>query len=324
MDFPNGTKRNIIDTVGSGGNCIEWDGLDGDGLPVNSGDTVNITLNYATGITHLPLVDVENHLNGFTVEVIRPTHKPNGDTIPDPLLFWDDSAMNDPENNLDGTVELDGAGAQSHQWQNRGSSNTNPEVINTWWYAALEEQTYIVVCPILLPVDIQSFTGEIYGKGINLNWATGIEENIAGYYIERSIDGQTFSPIGYEMALNYSGSQYNHFDADVPAVPTIYYRLRIIDNNGEKEYSKIIAIRTHGLMDTRFSWSTNQHQFILQSSQVGSYQYQVHTLTGQQVAQGQASTNQPVSLGQITTGLYLVSVWQTGATAADSYKVIVH
>jgi len=322
MNFPNGTQRNIIDTVGPGGNCIEWDGLDGNGNPVNSGDTVNISLNYATGITHLPLMDVEDHLNGFTVEVIRPTHKPNGDTIPDPLLFWDDSEMTDPENNLDGVTNLTGAGAQSHQWQKRGTSNSNPEVINTWWYAALEEQTYIVVCPVLLPVDIQLFTGEVQGQGVQLHWETGIEENIDYYSIERSLEGQHFSSIGSVRAKNFNGSQYSYFDDQAPPAPTLYYRLKIFDFNGEHEYSTIIAIRTSGMADVRFGWSLDQQSFTLASGQVADYHYQVYQLTGQLVAEGTNTTNRPTPLDLPASGLYLVTVQLDNSLERVSYKVI--
>ncbi len=138
----------FIGLLNAGPNCVPWDGRDGNGTPVVNGTIVNAQLDYFTGLTHLPLVDVEHHNNGYRVFLVRPTTKPNNDPIPDPKVFWDDILLNDPANSLDDVQNLTGCQPTPtlgcHRWQNRGTNNANPEVINTWWYTNTEQHTFVL------------------------------------------------------------------------------------------------------------------------------------------------------------------------------------
>ncbi len=138
----------FIGPLNAGPNCIPWDGRDGNGTPVPNGTLVNAQLDYFTGLTHLPLVDVEHHNNGFRVFLVRPTMRPNNTPIPDPRVYWDDALLTDPGNSLDGVQNLIGCQPTPtfgcHRWQNRGVNNANPEVINTWWYTNTEQHTFLL------------------------------------------------------------------------------------------------------------------------------------------------------------------------------------
>lgn len=150
LTFPNTSyvPRTFIENLNAGPNCIPWDGTDGNGIPVANGTTVNAQLDFFTGLTHLPLVDVEHHNNGFRVFLVRPTTRPNGTPLPDPRVYWDDILLNDPVNSLDGVQNLTGCqptpALGCHRWQNRGTNNANPEVINTWWYTNTEQHTFVL------------------------------------------------------------------------------------------------------------------------------------------------------------------------------------
>ncbi|MCS7318053.1 MAG: hypothetical protein NZZ41_07110 [Candidatus Dojkabacteria bacterium] len=142
------TPRNFIANLNAGSNCISWDGKDGNGNLVANGTVVNAILDFQTGLTHLPLVDVEHHNNGFKVILVRPTHKPNSTPLPAPKIYWDDVLLTDPWNSLDGVSNLTGCTPTPtlgcHRWQNRGINNANPEVINTWWYTNSEQHTFVL------------------------------------------------------------------------------------------------------------------------------------------------------------------------------------
>lgn len=321
MGFSNGSQRNMIDSVGSGGNCFEWDGLDGYGNQVAPGDTVAITLQYATGITHLPLMDVEFHTNGFTVDIVRPTTKPNGDIILAPALFWDDSQLTDPENSLDGVSNLEGAGDGSHRWQNRGANNSNPEVINTWWYTAVEENTYVVTCPALLPITLENFQGEVVGKDLVLQWSTLLEDMLDKYTIERSLDGKAFRSIG-ELSANNMPSKYSFTDNHVP--PTdgiIYYRLKIHNFSGDIEYSDIIGIKVRGLVDTRLSYDVSFKQFTLHAGQLMDYRYRFMDITGHVLQEGMSSTNLSEHMPVHSAGMYFLAVQIDETMPWNIYKI---
>lgn len=139
--------------VSDGTTCIPWDGNDGFGMTVPPGTDVPIRISFFTGLTHLPIHDVETHSNGFSVALVRPLDNICGGTFETPRLYWDDSNIN-TGNALDGLVNL--AGCQPvlppppptvgcHRFNNRGA-NSNPETINTWWF--VNEQEAVLQVPI--------------------------------------------------------------------------------------------------------------------------------------------------------------------------------
>jgi len=136
--YQKNTSDLLINTpVKVGYNCIPWNTRDGLGNIVPENKTFNITVNYFNGLTHLPLYDVENHLNGYIVELYAP--QKGGTAVP--KLYWDDSRII-AGSNPDGTVNLTGCSGGCHQWRNRGFNEcvpTCPESINTWWYANVIE-----------------------------------------------------------------------------------------------------------------------------------------------------------------------------------------
>ncbi len=127
----NTTDRVISADVFAGKNCIPWDSKDGKGNIVTQIIGIPIEVNYLNGVTHLPLYDVEAHVNGYIVALIRPAG-------PQPSLYWDDSALT-AGTVLDTKVNLTGCAAATgcHKWKGRGDNNCSkecPETINTWWY----------------------------------------------------------------------------------------------------------------------------------------------------------------------------------------------
>ncbi|MFC2102269.1 PKD-like domain-containing protein, partial [Bacteroidota bacterium] len=119
LDFdPPYTTRTLGTAVNAGINPIEWDGLDGNGVPVPNNININLTISYINGLTNLPLYDVESNNNGFTIGLVSPA----GTT---PLVYWDDSNISGGTQNFTGCLSPPGC----HPWPD-GDHHT----INTWWY----------------------------------------------------------------------------------------------------------------------------------------------------------------------------------------------
>lgn len=138
--------------------CIPWDGLDGLGVQVPTGN-ISIIVNFQAGRTNLPIYDIENHSNGFVVRLVRPLTNACGNPVTPPRLYWDDT---DGTNNMptgmatDGYINLAGctpspvppaypapipsATTGCHRFTGRGA-NGNSETINTWWYVAEDKLT---------------------------------------------------------------------------------------------------------------------------------------------------------------------------------------
>lgn len=96
-----------------------------------------------------------------------------------------------------------------------------------------------------LPVVITGFKGLFAGKHINLNWATATEQNNKGFYIQRSLNGQSFQNIGFVGSLAFGGNsskalEYNFMDMQ-PQIEN-YYRLVQQDLDGKQCISQVIKV----------------------------------------------------------------------------------
>ncbi len=95
-----------------------------------------------------------------------------------------------------------------------------------------------------LPVDFISFQAKPTNFGIELIWETAQEENNQVFSVERSFDGQKFHHLtdidGAGTTRAYR--KYSYLDRKIIASPTIYYRLKQIDFDGETTYSKTVVI----------------------------------------------------------------------------------
>lgn len=323
LGFANGSEIIMVENVVSGYNCMAWNGLDGNEDPVQAHDTIWVTLKYTNGITHLPLMDVENHDNGFTVELVRPTTKPNGTPVPDPLIFWNDVLLSDPGNSLDEITNLDGTGPESHRWKDRGTDNSNPEVINTWWYSSVEEQSFTVIYPKLLNIELASFTGEYRNYGTHLQWQSSVEEQADYFTVERSNDGLHFVDIGHVSAYQRP-STYDYTDHENHDGREIYYRLRMVDENGTAEHSKVITIVPGRDANIELRWDASRHQFMARSLQYFAFRYSVTDLTGRTMHQGTATTNQLILLSELQAGAYVIRLNVKGEARLEQFKVFLH
>ena len=98
----------------------------------------------------------------------------------------------------------------------------------------------------VLPLDLISFTGREQGCAAALSWTTANEVNTKNFSIEQSLDGSNYTAIGSVDAQgNGSGKTYS-FTATQPN-GTAYYRLKMIDIDGQFKYSAIQPVRTNCL-----------------------------------------------------------------------------
>lgn len=99
-----------------------------------------------------------------------------------------------------------------------------------------------------LPIELISFRLRKPRSGsIRLEWRTGSERDAHRFVVERSADGRQFESIGTVRANNVP-SEYA-FDDDRPLSGDNFYRLKMVDWNGQRTYSPVARER----METR-SW----------------------------------------------------------------------
>lgn len=97
---------------------------------------------------------------------------------------------------------------------------------------------------VALPVSWLSFKAKMINNGVELNWATAMEQNNDYFVVERSLNGVTFKSIGQVKGSGNTKEerQYTFFDAN-PLQGLNYYRIKQVDFNGESAYSRIAIVR---------------------------------------------------------------------------------
>lgn len=104
--------------------------------------------------------------------------------------------------------------------------------------------------PIVLSVELSSFSAHVSGNSNILNWSTASETNNEWFNIESSGNGQSFSQIGKlaGAGTNTSVNNYQFIDED-PLFGINYYRLELVDNTGSTSYSNIISVSNNLAID---------------------------------------------------------------------------
>ena len=100
-----------------------------------------------------------------------------------------------------------------------------------------------------LPVELVSFSAQIDGDVVHLNWKTATEVNNYGFEVQRALsdketDVQNWSEIGFVEGNGNSNSpkEYSFTDEDLSGAKIVYYRLKQIDNDGSYDYSNVVEV----------------------------------------------------------------------------------
>jgi hypothetical protein len=107
---------------------------------------------------------------------------------------------------------------------------------------------------LVIPIELLDFAAEQNGMRVDLNWSTASETNSSMFEVEKTeitngLRG-TFSKIGEVSAAGNSAvtSYYNTSDRTIESGATYAYRLKMIDMDGEFEYSgeRVLTIDADG------------------------------------------------------------------------------
>jgi hypothetical protein len=95
---------------------------------------------------------------------------------------------------------------------------------------------------LVLPVTISNFYGVVENCSVKLYWVTASETNFSHFEIQESSDGLLFKKIGMINSNQVSsGSSYQFNDNRFKEIT--FYRLMMVDINGNYSFSSVITIR---------------------------------------------------------------------------------
>ena len=100
-----------------------------------------------------------------------------------------------------------------------------------------------------LPVQITEITAQLLNnKTAVVKWISATEINLSNYDIQRSNDGTNFSTVGTVAAKGSGAYSFNDDLGNAGVLPaTIYYRLKAVDKDASKMYSKVVAVSINTL-----------------------------------------------------------------------------
>ncbi|MEP7164959.1 MAG: hypothetical protein ABI741_09695 [Ferruginibacter sp.] len=126
-----------------------------------------------------------------------------------------------------------------------------------------------------VPVTLVDFTAaEKTGKTL-LQWATVTEINSSHFEVERSIDSRNFENIGNVNANGNSNTHIAYVLTDnYPQLGVNYYRLKMVDKDGQFEYSKIVSVN--------FRNNTNTGSFEIKSAMLNNKTLQLNVSSSKQ------------------------------------------
>lgn len=180
---------------GTGFNIIHWDGNDNYGKPVANGKVISFTVTNLSGLTHLPIYDIENNENGYIVTQIRPA----GGVM---KIFWDDlSISGGTANSVNGCNSPSGC----HKWNNNfGDRRT----INSWWFVSGTETVIDTFSTQRTPGLLTVHNFGVHCAGVDsLEFSVTAEANSTGYHWSWSwpnVTSSTTDNTGLNIKLNFT------------------------------------------------------------------------------------------------------------------------
>jgi uncharacterized delta-60 repeat protein len=107
----------------------------------------------------------------------------------------------------------------------------------------------------ILPLTLQSFTGNIQNNNALINWITSHEVNTKAFVIERSNNSLNFTDVGTVTATGNTTNAYQFTDFAIASFggETLYYRLKMLDKDGSFSYSPIVAVKINNRVNISLS-----------------------------------------------------------------------
>jgi hypothetical protein len=106
---------------------------------------------------------------------------------------------------------------------------------------------------LVLPVKLIDLKAEAQDEVNTISWKTTSEENANRFEVYKSLDGVNFTLAGEVAAAGFSQSvqSYSFSDASMTENVSVFYRLKLIDNDNSSSWTKILSIAATNAQTTK-------------------------------------------------------------------------
>lgn len=165
-----------------------------------------------------------------------------------------------------------------------------------------------------LPVSLKSFDAVKRSGKVSLTWETALENNNAGFEIQRRIGNGNYEKIGFvdSKAPNGTGGAYSYnFDDNTNLSNGVtYYRLRQVDLDGKSIYSEIRAIRagSSGLVVSVYPNPSRGTANVVIPESAGKMDVSLDDFTGKAIQKWNGVTVKNIQLTNLKPGIYMLRI----------------
>ena len=178
-----------------------------------------------------------------------------------------------------------------------------------------------------LPLHLLNFTGKVVGNESHLQWQTANEINTLEFIIQHSVDGISFTNIGNTPAAGNSSSVLNYSFVDMhPVTGNNYYRLQMIDKDGQVAYSNIVLVKFVNLAPGISIYPNPASGYVVIEHPLSTVtaQIKVIDMLGRIVLKsevGGGSTKTKIDISRLSGGSYHV-IWSDGSINAGKTLLV--
>lgn len=163
----------------------------------------------------------------------------------------------------------------------------------------------------IVPLQLQSFTGNILNNNVNLNWKVTAAINFSHFEIEKSSNGINFSKVGNVAFQNRDQYQFNA--GIITDNNHYFYRLKLVDFDGNFSYSNVLHFQGKILAGMTLLGNPVKNNLIITGLQ-GAGELAVYDLAGKLLLQKKVkAVNEFIAVGALNQGLYILK-YKNGKT----------
>lgn len=161
---------------------------------------------------------------------------------------------------------------------------------------------------ILLPVQLVDFTAKPFNNNVQLQWLVNNEVNIHNYTIEFSEDGKSFSTIGNVAATPIQAIEKRYGFVHSGAVNgKNYYKIKMIDNDGNYTYSSIRVVVFYNNYVTVFP-NPFYSRLNVKTSSLATSTAELFDASGKMLLRKAFFSNTTLNVDHLAQGIYIVRV----------------